>query len=118
MMSQADLVWNRAALEQGGRNPLAGDRHIVALIALHSVLMNGGLEHAMDSLTSNEFQAGVAGFRFLGMNDVAHVLESAAASTSVESFEDEYLRLVPDDACIADSFERVFADSPELFGLL
>src|SRR5438105_14508203 len=104
MMSQSDLVWNRAALECGGKAPLAGDRHIVSLILLHSVLMNGGLEHVVESLTREQYLAGTAGFRFLGMDRAADVLESALNDANVEACEGEYTRLVPDDACIAGFF--------------
>lgn len=114
-MSPADQVWNRAALERGGKAPLEGDLHIVALIALHSLMMNGDLEHAMEFFSRDEYLAGVAGFRFLGLTEAATLLELANSGADLEAIESAFLRLVPSDAFIAEAYERTYADSPHLF---
>ena len=67
-VEQADAIWNRAALEQGGPNPKPGDVALAALILAHGLVMNGGVHHAVACLTEDEIDAAVAGFSYLGIS--------------------------------------------------
>lgn len=52
--SQADAVWNRAALEGGGAHPKAGDSALPALLRAHGYIMNGGVHHVVECLSPEE----------------------------------------------------------------
>ena len=49
-LSDQSRVWNRAALDAGGEAPLQGDAALAALLALHGMIMNGGIDHALEAL--------------------------------------------------------------------
>ena len=50
-LSEADLVWNRAAMEAAGEQPRQGDVAPASLLSLHNLAMNGGLLHAIERLS-------------------------------------------------------------------
>jgi hypothetical protein len=56
-VKDADLIWNRAALEAGGIKPRRGDVAIVSLLYAHDLVMNGGVLHATELLNDDEFSA-------------------------------------------------------------
>lgn len=74
MLSDSDRIWNRAALENGGREPRAGDRSLAALLAFHGLAMNGGVSHATHVVSRGSrpmlsrlgFPVGSAGYGRLG----------------------------------------------------
>ena len=41
MLTKADKVWNRAALESGRENPLPGDVALADLLQAHGMITNG-----------------------------------------------------------------------------
>ena len=73
------LVWNRAALEDGGPTPAEGDLALAALLRAHGVVMNGGVDHALEVLSAAELRAALAGYRYFGFEQIALLLEDAAA---------------------------------------
>lgn len=115
-LAETYKVWNRAALEAGGANPLEGDKALTALLAVHGMIMNGGVDHALEVLPALEFAAGIAGFRYFGLAEVAAVLEAAsAADLGWERFNLRYAALIPADDTIVDAFRQKYHASPEVF---
>jgi hypothetical protein len=112
-------VWNRAALERGGRTPRGGDAALAALLRAHSLVMNGGVRHAVEVLESRELAGACAGLRFFEFDDVAALLERAAGASredpSDSALDAEYARAIPRDAAIVDRFERHFAEHREFY---
>ncbi|MGE4190146.1 MAG: hypothetical protein AB7G12_09615 [Thermoanaerobaculia bacterium] len=116
-LSHADEVWNRAAMESGGANPLPGDQALAALLAVHGMVMNGGVGHVFDTLEAEERLAGVAGFRFFAFDAVALLLERAEGLGEEErrGLDSEYAALIPSDGALDVAFKRLFSHSPNLF---
>ena len=121
-MSPADRIWNRAALERGGPSPRAGDRALAALLLVHGLVMNGGVLHAIEHLSSREVNEALDGFRFFDLHGPAEVLAQALA-TDVAACSDEtelaldavYGSQVPNDDTIVKCFEAHFRVHPESY---
>jgi hypothetical protein len=73
------MSWARIATPVPGSSLRAGDAALTAALALHSVAMNGGVFHALGVLSEYERSAACAGFRYYGLDDIAAVIEAAAA---------------------------------------
>jgi hypothetical protein len=124
-VTDADLVWNRAALENGGENPLDGDRALAALLLAHGLVMNGGVRHACSALDSEELRAAVSGYRFFGFKDVGSLLERSASFGELEfdqnddatgdPLDDEYADNIPNDGVLVARFQTIYAASPAAF---
>ncbi len=125
-MTNADLVWNRAALENGGASPRGGDKALAALLLAHGLVMNGGVRHACSSLDPEELQAAASGYRFFGFEEIAALLERSTSSEesefdddgAVDSLDQDYAVTIPDDGVILARFNAVFAASPTVFSPL
>ncbi len=114
----ADRVWNRAALESGGADPRQGDRALAALLLAHGLLMNGGFDDALDSLSREELEAAIAGFRFFAMDHAADLVERASAGafgSDLEEANRQYYEAVPEDGEIQERFHSLFASKPNVF---
>jgi hypothetical protein len=72
-----DIIWNRACLDSGGPSPGKGDRALVALLRAHGLVMNGGVVHALASLSAEERSEAIAGFRYFGLLQAAEALSQA-----------------------------------------
>ena len=107
-------VWNRAALESGGDNPGEGDQALAALLLAHSLIMNGGVEHALEVLSPQEVEAAVAGFRYFSLNAVGDLLKMSLEGCP-EDVDLRYGKLIPEDGIIIGRFEAIFLQSPEAF---
>lgn len=115
-LTAADRVWNRAALESGGANPGEGDQALAALLLAHGMVMNGGVEHALESLSPDEMEAAIAGYRYFALAEVAQLLEDASLQKlDLEDADRRYSQLVPDDAVLAEQFEVIYARSGNAF---
>ena len=119
-VTEADRVWNRAALEGGGMTAREGDRALAALLVAHGLVMNGGVEQAMEALSADELEAAAAGFRFFSFGEVASLLEESSINgvldeEKVEEADDRYAEVIPDDSTLVDRFSDVFRVSPDLF---
>jgi hypothetical protein len=78
--------------------------------------MNGGVLHAVESLSPDELAAGVNGYRYFGLDDAASILEGmarrarhhlhddAADCQEVET-DERHAVVVPDDAILMAAFE-------------
>ena len=116
MLSDADLVWNRACLGKLDDRALRGDRALTALLLFHGLVMNGGLLHAVQCLQPGELASAKSGYRFFGFQDVAELISdigSVQTSTGMldsqeASFGLRYSRSVPDDAMLSHRFEDYF----------
>lgn len=75
-LSEADRVWNRAAMERGGEQPRQGGVALASLLFLHNLAMNGGLLDAIERLSRDEIDQAVSGFRYFGLNDAAEIVVS------------------------------------------
>lgn len=93
-------VWNRAALHSGGPSPREGDLALSSLLRVHGLVMNGGVVHAVEVATEAELRASCAGFRYLGLPEVAELLEIARdekwTSESAAPLDGAYGKLVDD----------------------
>ena len=118
-LSDPNKVWNRAALESGGKAGLQGDRALSALLAVHGMIMNGGVYHALEALSAAEFADGIAGFRYFGLCEVANVLDAASiADMGWDLFDAKYGTLIPDDGVLSQAFEQKYTAFPNAFAPL
>jgi hypothetical protein len=125
-MTEADLIWNRAVLENGGAMPRDGDLALTALMRAHGLTMNGGILHAVDILSQRELTAARAGYRFFGFGPVASLFSRAKdlldADADLDAFErildHEYASYVPSDSVLVERFESHLATSPSDFAPL
>ena len=105
----ADRVWNRAALENGGRKPGPGDRALAALLLFHGLAMNGGVHHAFEGLGAADRLAATEGYAYFGLEALADFLRAMAddplLSESESGANRRYAELVPDDSHLLSRFE-------------
>ena len=112
------IIWNRAAMADGGPAPGPGDTALSAALRLHSRIMSGGLDHALDVLTPEDFASAAGGFRYLQLSDVADLVEQAQDAPSddiLEELDARYSALVPRDQVISDQFEALLQQRPDDF---
>ncbi len=128
-MGHADDIWNRACAEAGQPKTLtaSGDRALADMVLTHSLAMNGGLLHAVQSCTPDEVAAAVRGYRFFGLESAAAVLEDVARSwadgsldlADEEQLENEanerYYAAVPDDEVLMAAFVARVQAEPTAF---
>jgi len=109
-------VWNRARHRSGGTAPGPGDSALVRLIRLHDTAVSGGLPFAAAFLSTDEFHAGIAGYRYFGLDEPAALLEAAKLCGCDEStlalLDQRYRELVPRDEILVSAFEAVYRKSP------
>jgi hypothetical protein len=108
----ADKIWNRACLDDGRYEPMAGDKALTALLYAHGLIMNGGVDHAMEIMSDSEAIVAIAGFRFFGLEAVAILLETGKGNESDK--DREYLEIANDSA-LGSAFEAYFKKSPQDF---
>lgn len=121
--TEADKVWNRACGRSDCDNPGAGDSALAALITFHSLAMNSGVLHALETCSEVRVKAAADGYRFFGLAELANVIEAALAEVQEvqrrgddleeleqleQVLEDRYAARVPDDQILVDAFGRVF----------
>lgn len=111
-------IWNRAATEAGGSEPREGDTALAALLYLHGMVMNGGIDHAVEVLSPEEYTSALNGYRYFGFEQVAKVLESASVVTTesqIEHLNKQYGEAVPNDSALMNAFQVKLQASPEAF---
>lgn len=122
-MTNANRVWNRAALESGGDSPGPGDRALASLLLVHGLAMNGGLHHALESVQPGQLHAAADGYAFFGLDDVAAFLRGAALDPVLSAWTGDteavanrtYAAMVPNDSCVVARFEEVYRKHADLF---
>jgi hypothetical protein len=125
-VTDADLIWNRAALENGGKTPACGDVALASLLVAHGYVMNGGVLHAAECLDVEQLADAQYGYRFFGLAPVAEMLSSARqlVDSGRETEEDEfnldadYVSQIPDDSALAQRFELHLRAHPHDFAPL
>lgn len=107
-------------MEAGGSSPGEGDKALAALLLVHGVVMNGGIDHALVALSTDEYNAGIEGFRYFGLTRSATVLEEArsAKEADIDRLNTEYGIAVPGDNKLVHAFHLKLAASPEAFSPL
>ncbi|WP_220433203.1 hypothetical protein [Cognatiluteimonas lumbrici] len=82
--------------------------------------MNGGVTHALESLSQAEILAAVAGFEFFGLTDAARVFQQAPGDSdeAENRLNQLYFAAVPTDEALADAFGLKLASTPEAFAPL
>ncbi len=113
-MRASDLIWNRAATENGGNAPSRGDIALSALLSAHGLAMNGGVLHAAELLTEDNLKAALDGYRFFGLDAVAELLVRARhlvggggeLDVIEHQLDAEYEQYVPCDSELYGRFER------------
>ena len=85
--------------------------------------MNGGVHHAVDSLSDGELEAAVAGYGYFGLGNVASLLQEVAADLAHHEWTDaaedranaRYNEMVPDDRYLYGRLQAAIRDDPSPF---
>jgi hypothetical protein len=126
-VDEADLIWNRATLDDGGASPGAGDTALAAALAFHGLAMSGGVLDAFERILGVAARTEAA-FRWLGLEQAAALLawvhrEIAAGALDnddrAEVFEREaderYNAILPSDAVLQAAFRARLREDPSAF---
>ncbi len=130
-LTRADKIRNRACgfPEEGVER---GDRLLSAVIMAHSLIMNGGVGHALECLDDDELKSASDGYAYLGLptlrpffaaaQRLTDQLEAADDEAGLDALEVElnrdYDRQVPSDGHLTERFEAVLASRPQNFAPL
>jgi len=84
------------------------------------MIKSGGIEHALEALTPEQYSAGVDGCRYFRLLGAAIVLEQArikkiTKNIDLKQFNENYRTLVPDDATLIHAFKVKLNSSPDEF---
>ena len=124
-MTEADMIWDRGC----GQDPLRalpGDRALADLLYVHGLAMNGGVLHAVESVTAEELSEAEAGYRYYGLDDVASLLSRTRqifeAADDLGGYEQqldgEYANLIPSDSSLVERLQKRLKSSPSDFASL
>jgi len=125
-LDRAGLVWNRACLG-GGSSPREGDRALAAMLRLHGLVMNGGVQHAVEVLDGADVEAACAGFEYFGLAAAAAAVRRAVVATLPgdapidqseqleEALNAAYWSVVPDDDALANAYQAHLRDHPSAY---
>jgi len=106
-------------MDFGGATPRAGDIALADLLRFHGRAMNGGVDHAVETLGHTQLMASARGYLYFGLVEVAAILRRSAVEASVIDLLDaEYDRSVPDDSALVQAFEAKLRSSPNDFSPL
>jgi hypothetical protein len=116
-LSRQDQVWNRACLESGGPSPLEGDEALASLLLAHGLAMNGGVVHALESMSRCEIRAAIAGYTYFGLTQAAEVFKQVPdeSEETEEHLNRMYWVAVPSDETLAHAFRVKLLSTPEAF---
>lgn len=126
MQTSVEKIWNRAC--GFGVNTvelLSGDIALKNMITFHSLAMNGGVLHAIVCEKDATVALIAEGYRWLGLDAVSEFMQRAHEQVSIDRdmdllevlFNQEYERLIPDDAILYKCFEDVLRAKPMIFAL-
>jgi hypothetical protein len=110
-------------MDAGGDTPQAGDLALSSMIQAHSLIMNGGVHHAIDVLSPAELEAAVQGFAYFDLGDAGRLLSGIPTDPRLSEWTDEtepiandtYNYLVPDDECLERHFRAMIQTKPNDF---
>ena len=81
--------------------------------------MSGGLDHALDVLTPEDFASAADGFRYLRLDHVAGLVSDALSGARedglLEALDARYNELIPRDAVIDDQLGILLTERPADF---
>lgn len=125
-LTYAENIWNRACLPESEGLGEVGDQLLWSLLRVHSIAMNGGLDHAVDHCTHDQVRDAAASFRYFAMDAVAELLTEVQALSDLDAWDDSraaqdddrYNELIPRDEVIAQAFEAKLALVPSDFAPL
>jgi len=119
-LSKQDQVWNRAALEAGGSSPAEGDLALANLLIAHGLVMNGGVQHAIECMSTEELGDSIAGFKYFGFLAAANALSQLPSNMedSEESLNSAYWQAVPDDSALVHAFHLKLLANPDAFSAI
>lgn len=123
-LSVADQVWNRACQLVGRPGPKSGDTELSAMLLAHGLVMNGGVLHCVETLSTEELDSALHGFRYFELNAGAGVLENGrsvppeAAEEAEAKLDAAYAEAVPTDSLLVARFEAHLRTHPEAYGAL
>ena len=126
-MEPINLVWNRACFRDW-REPRGGDRALGALLQLHGLTMNGGIDHAVECLKSEEIEAAAEGYRYFGYHRISDMVRDAP--TGFNGLEEEahekyrvslevlYYSDIPSDSGLFARFQAHYSANPSEYAPL
>jgi hypothetical protein len=125
-MTNADLIWNRATMDEGRASPFPGDRALSSLLSAHGLAMNGGVLHAVELLSNAQLRAAMEGYSYFGFTESAQLLFRAREIFNRDcdlerhelELDREYEQHIPDDTAIVRRFEQRLASHPGEFAPL
>jgi hypothetical protein len=87
------------------------------MLQAHGLIMNGGVLHALEVLTSQELSNSIASYRYFGLGAAAQVLahhyEDSDESEISSNFA--YRQAVPNDEALLHAFRIKLVGCPEAF---
>lgn len=121
-----DRVWSGAL--DGPASHLAGDRSMCAILAMHGLIMNGGVLQAVESTRRRELEAAGEAYRWLGFAGVVDLLarvraavdegvlnDHEAAEAPELTADEEYAEHVRDDSALKSALRSHVAATPTMF---
>ena len=117
MTDEEIAIWNRACKGLRDTTFGPGDAALAALLRIHNSAMNGGLFHSCEIAGASHCAAAIAGLRFLGLDEIALLVERAAQlpEEDADELDERYFALIPKDSVITEVFLRKRAESPDVF---
>jgi hypothetical protein len=100
------------------------------MVLAHSLAMNGGVLHAVESLNSDDLAGAIAGYRFFALDAAATLLDEVAEEARVAAGDDDaldtlgasaderYAAIIPDDDVLITAFEARYRDDAGEFAPL
>lgn len=126
-MDASDLIWNRAALNDGGSSPGVGDATLATALAFHGLAMSGGVLDAVERMSPDVEHIEDA-FRWLGLDGVSSLLASVRQDIAAGVLDDDDLAdglerdaderygvLLPSDAVLNAAFRARLKEAPDAF---
>jgi hypothetical protein len=114
-LTDADRVWNRAcSYDAAGLRE--GDRALAALLLVDGYIQNGGVCHAFD-LTPDKLSAGLAGYAFFGLDELAAIIKPHGGGEEAE-YDRRYYAWTQPVCRIRAKFDEMFRNHPERFAPL
>jgi hypothetical protein len=118
-MAEVEQAWNRACATEPGTGP--GDRHLHALLDVHGMLMNGGVDHAVEVKTAEQFARAADACDYLGLPEVTALLRRMPGSELTDEAEAELSSAYwsqAEDSLLYAAFKRRWEQAPGDFAPL
>ena len=116
-ISDEDRIWSRACeVDQSDGGNGIGDRHLQHLIRADGAVMSGGVGFAADVLSDADFAAAVDASLYFGLEELAVMWQSIAASSPEDDDELQAAYDVIDQQHLIErAFRRQLAIAPNDF---